>query len=347
MVKTTRTRRLLFTLAAVALAIVVPVGTLLAIDVYLHGRFQKSAGFNVWGYRGPIVGRKQSGELRAVVLGGSTAFGYGVRWDQTIPWYLQEKLRARLRSGPKATVVNLAYNAEGAYSFKFTLKDYAYLNYDTVLIYEGYNDVNWVDLAVFRHDSPMFRLTGYLPIFPIVFKEKAAAMLHGGDVGALYRTESAPGRTVFRPGLATRATAEALTTAAAISESVERQLGKVTAEPRRQVDAPSTSGCHRPWGEYCRSVFDAVDYALSTGKRIIVVTEPYGGEEHVDQQRTMSTALLEKYKGNNRVAYVNLGPVIDLHNRAHAYDGMHLTALGNEMIADHLVDPVLAISGRQ
>ena len=39
------------------------------------------------------------------------------------------------------TVVNLAYNNEGAYSFTFTMKDYGYLDHDLVCLYEGYNDL--------------------------------------------------------------------------------------------------------------------------------------------------------------------------------------------------------------
>ena len=79
------------------------------------------------------------------------------------------------------TVVNLGYNNEGAYSFTFTLNDYLSLRYDLAVLYEGYNDLmadpRAPNFSVFRHDSPVFRLTGYLPIFPIVFKEKAAAMM--------------------------------------------------------------------------------------------------------------------------------------------------------------------------
>ena len=37
--------------------------------------------------------------------------------------------------------MNLAYNNEGAYSFRFTLGDYLYLDYDLAILYEGYNDL--------------------------------------------------------------------------------------------------------------------------------------------------------------------------------------------------------------
>jgi hypothetical protein len=97
---------------------------LLAVDVYLHGRFERSAGFNIWGYRGPTVSKKKPGEYRVVVLGGSAAYGYGVTWDRAIPAALERRLAARTPAQPRITVVNLGYNNEGAYSFKPTMQDY-------------------------------------------------------------------------------------------------------------------------------------------------------------------------------------------------------------------------------
>src|SRR5262249_47044966 len=66
---TTGRRRALFAVAAVMIAGVFTFGALLAVDVYLHGRYQRSAGFNVWGYRGRPAGSKKAGEYRVVMLG--------------------------------------------------------------------------------------------------------------------------------------------------------------------------------------------------------------------------------------------------------------------------------------
>ena len=85
----TRKKRVLFALLAITLALVVAISALLALDIYAHHRLSTSGGLNVWGYRGPTVGRKKSGERRVVVVGGSTAFGYGVTWPQAFPTYLQ------------------------------------------------------------------------------------------------------------------------------------------------------------------------------------------------------------------------------------------------------------------
>src|SRR2546428_13120524 len=88
-------RRVLFALAAVTIAFTIPFVTLLAADVYLHRKYEKSAGFNIWGYRGPVAPRKKAGEYRVVVLGGSAAYGYGVNWDERKPAGLQPRLGSR------------------------------------------------------------------------------------------------------------------------------------------------------------------------------------------------------------------------------------------------------------
>src|SRR5206468_12646610 len=62
------------------------------IDLYLHHKFLRTGGYNVWGYRGPAVGKKRPGETRLVMLGGSVTFGYGVSSDQTVPTYLEARL---------------------------------------------------------------------------------------------------------------------------------------------------------------------------------------------------------------------------------------------------------------
>jgi hypothetical protein len=343
-----RWKRAAFSLLAVGLALMVPTVGLLATDVYLHRKYQRSAGFNIWGYRGPVVRSKARDEFRVAFLGGSTAFGYGVNWDESIPALLERRLRERAAGARPFSVVNLAYNNEGAYSFTFTLRDYAYLDYDLVCLYEGYNDVmgdpRRPNLSVFRHESPIFRLTGYLPIFPIIFKEKAAAMLSGGDAGSFYREQS---RTVFRPSLATKSTAEVLNAAAEVGESLERQLGKVTTEAPRGIADADTTGCKYPWGQYCRSMFNAVQIVVGSGKQVLVITQPYElGEalraRHIEQQREMAAMLQRRFGGDRRVGYLDLGDVVDLGDPRLSFDRMHLTAAGNRRMAERLVDAVLA-----
>jgi hypothetical protein len=345
-------KRLLFAFGAVALSLVLPVSALLAVDIYLHHRFERGVLFNVWGYRGPVVGRKLPGEYRVAVLGGSAAYGFGVKWDESMPARLEQKLAGR--RSPRVRVVNLAYNNEGAYSFVFTMKDYAYLRYDLVVLYEGYNDLmgdpDNPNRSVFRHDSPVFRLTGYLPVFPIIFPEKASVLLFGDTRGA-YPLSNTSGKTSFRPGLATRTTAEILQAATVVGESLERQLGRVSVEPPRQVTHASASGCPYPWAEYCQSVHTAVAWALDHHTRVLVVTQPYelGAQlraRHADQQRTLAAMLERRFPRDGQVQYLNLGEAVDLSDPTLSFDRMHLTADGNDRIAQALVEPVLQMAAR-
>jgi hypothetical protein len=322
---------------------------LLGADLYAHARAERSAGLNRWGYRGPVVGRKHEGETRVVMLGGSTAFGYGVTWDAAVPAQLERLLRA-VRAAP-TSVVNLAYNNEGAYSFRFTLEDFAYLRYDVVILYEGYNDLIGEDpipnTAVFRHSSPVFRMTGYFPILPLVVREKALMLRYGGNLDAAYRSDT----RVFRPNLMQRVAATTLETFADVSDEVGRDRPYAIAGPPAKItDRTLFEGCEYPWRHYCASIARAGDVALSRGASVIVVTQPYHAqdrERHKWQQRAMESMLAEHFHGNPNLTYVNLGNAIDVGDRRLAPDEMHLTPEGNAQIAARLVGPVLAAIARR
>ena len=107
---------------------------------------------------------KQPGELRVVMLGGSTVFGYGVAWEESIAPQLEARLREKLNR--PVTVVNLGFNNEGAYAFVPNLEDFAYLDYDVIVLYEGYNDLpgdEGVNRSVYRRDSAIYRDHRLLP----------------------------------------------------------------------------------------------------------------------------------------------------------------------------------------
>ncbi len=344
-----RHRSLLFAMGTVVISIAVMSTALLAVDVYLHGRYERSAGFNVWGYRGPSVGSKAANEYRVVVLGGSSAYGYGVTSDQAIPAQLEQLLRRRTQS-PIFTVINLGYNNEGAYSFKTTLGDYLSLRYDLALLYEGYNDLSEVrpNTQVFRHDSPVFRLTGYLPIFPIIFREKASAMIRGGDPIPVYRDGA---KTTFHASLAAKAGATVLAATANVAQSLEAQLGRVSAEPPPHVEDGAQTGCGR-WSQYCRSIALAVDFARLHGVQVMVATQPYLRANktlrtvHMQQQAALRMFLTNRYGGDSGVRYVNLGEAVNLEDPRFSFDHMHLSAEGNATIARQLVEPVMQMAAQ-
>jgi hypothetical protein len=343
-------RRAAYVAVAFAGAAVLTGAVVTALDIYVHHRVQYEAGVNVWGYRGDVVGRKRPGETRVIALGGSTVFGYGLPWNESWPYYLEQKIAVRRRGAGPVSVVNLGIPTDSARTFVSTLDDYAYLSADIAMFYEGYNDLgldlhppkNSTNPAVphylaWRHQSPIFRWTGYFPILPLALNEKAAILLHGraGAAGA----DGAGGDVAFRPDLATRTTAAAMKSAADISVALERRLGSLTdtvARPSQITD----KGCGR-WSQYCGAIEDAVQHALARGQRVVVITQPYFSDLHVDQQRALAAMMAQRFGSDRRVRYVDLGRLLDLRDPAVAYDGMHLVASANARVADALVPAVM------
>jgi hypothetical protein len=346
--KLTFRQRLGFAVATIVLATAMPILSLTVVDLGLHARQARWLGYNFRGYRGPVVGRKQPGEYRIVLLGGSVAYGYAVSPTETISVHLEGDLRRRTQSD-RFTVINLAYNNEGAHSFVYTLNDYNYLQYDLAILFEGYNDLtdNPPNTSVFRRQSPIFRTTGYLPILPLIFREKAAALLHGGDTSSMYHLYSGD-KTVFRPPWTHRTAAAVLTSSVEIGEALARQFSHVSAPtPAADVVANNIGCAHVPY--YCQSIAKAVDLLRSNGKQALVATQPYALDpiraRHIQQQDEMAVMLARRYRLDDNVHYVSLGDALDLSDERLSGDRMHPTAEGNARIAAALVEPVIAFAG--
>jgi hypothetical protein len=248
------------------------------------------------------------------------------------------------------SVVNLGFNSQGAFAFQFNQKDFLSLDFDTAIFYEGYNDLGLApNEYIGRHESPVFRLTGYYPIVHVALMEKAMALRHGGDIEAAYRREANPNevKTVFRPGLATRATASTLEAAAHVSRSLDEQLDRFSKPPVATASFEDVRvddlGCRGDWAHYCASVRDGIRFALAHEKKVLVVTQPYISDRHREQQAELRTMLASRFGRDRNVSYVNLGDAVDLRNQTLAYDGMHLTSAGNAAIARRLVGPVAAL----
>jgi hypothetical protein len=177
-----------------------------------------------------------------------------------------------------------------------------------------------------------------MPILPIVLTEKAMSLRYGGDLEAAYRRE----QTVFKPDLTTRTSASALEAAAKIASSLEKQLGGLTEVPMSDtlVEASSCSG---RFAFYCDSVRRVIEDVAARGRAVVVVTEPYLADVHVEQQHALHEMLRDRYPigAESGLWLVNLGRSVDLKDRQLASDGMHLTARGNQIVADALA-PVLA-----
>ena len=277
---------------------------------------------NAWGYRGPAVGRKQIGEKRVAVLGGSTTWGFGLPAGQDFPAEL-ERLLADDQT-EKIKVLNLGFNDDGAYSFTQTLDDYDYLEADLIIFYSGYNDLNGTNNYYnFRHRSPLFGRTGYLPLLPALTVDKMTVwwlQATGQDT-----------RVVFTPPhLDNRNN----------SSTLRPQL--MPAEPNAAAgERFVSSSCSPKWQFYCERIVSVTQLALTKGKRVIIAGEPYLTDDHVEQQSELETLIASRFAGDSHVRYVNLGRVVDLREPSLCWDGMHLTEEGNRRIATALRGPTL------
>jgi hypothetical protein len=314
--------------------------TLFLADLYLHHKYESTALVNVWGYRGPRLGTATQPRVGVVVVGGSTAFGYGPSWLASFPYLLEQRLNAM---GPERfSVVNLAFNNEGAFAMRANLEDYAWLNYRVAILYEGYNDLGDApNRFVFRRQSAIYRLTGYLPVLPIVLEEKAAAMR------GQFRADAAT--TTFTAGRLQTTTTEALKQAAGTLRSLESQLGKLSASAVKESAAPVIPAEHCPprWQFYCRGIGDAIAYARQRDVVVIVGTQPFISDRHVEQQRALAAFLQYRFGSDPGVIRTDASKAIDLAQRSDlTFDGMHLTERGNAIIAEHFVEPVLQAARR-
>ena len=330
-------RKLLHAAMAALLASGLALVLLVSADVYVHWRTQDLAGVNIRGYRGSVMPSKRPGEIRVAVLGGSTAFGWGLPSHESVPAFLEKLLNA---TSTRFSVVNLGAPGQGAYGFLFDLEDFAYLDYDIVGLYEGYNDLGLGtqlnNFMLWRRQSPVFRWTGYYPLLPVVLREKAQAMLKGGNVN------TAPGEFTFNAGLARRAAAGAMVAVADATKGLHDSVGVMPPIPPNPSVAEE---CIAKWRRYCGSVRDAVAWALARDKKVLFITQPYLSNAHVEQQANVAAMLRARFGSDPRFRYVNLGRAIDLTDRTIAYDGLHLVARGNEVIAAGLVEPVTTLAG--
>jgi hypothetical protein len=352
-----RRKKIVFALVAMSLSVVAALFLLLVADLVLHARAERSAGLNRYGYRGPVVGRKQEGELRVVMLGGSTVFGYGVGWTESIPAQLEPRLQSRLRR--PVTVVNLGFNNEGAFAFVPNLEDFDYLDADVIVLYEGYNDLpgdTGVNRAVFRRHSAIYRAVGYFPILPLYLEEKAMTLRHGSDLNVGYDAERrrvAKEKVVFEPNLAKRTSAGALEAIAAMTRALDGQLEETRNVPRPPAIAASASklGCTFPYVTYCESVAAAVRFGLDRGKGVVVGAQPRidgreGSLMHALQEQVLNGMVTTIFASDRRVVYADLSDLLDMHDTTVTFDGMHLNPIGNGKVADALVEPILkAVEG--
>ena len=90
-----------------------------------------------------------------------------------------------------------------------------------------------------------------------------------------------------------------------------------------------------------RDIYEAAQTALQSGKRVLIVTEPYISDQHVAQQKALEAMIQMRFSNQAHLRYLNLGRTVDLRDKSLCWDGMHLTEEGNRRIAGALRQPVV------
>ena len=140
-------------------------------------------------------------------------------------------------------MVNLGFNNEGAFAFVPNLEDFEYLDYDVIVLYEGYNDLPGDEgVEPIRLPARIRRSTApsvTYPILPLYLDEKAMTLRYGSDLNVGVRGSAPQERTsvVFRPNLAKRTSAGALEAIAAMTRALDGQLEKTGTVPPPAIAA--------------------------------------------------------------------------------------------------------------
>jgi len=157
------TRRRLVALFA-AETVLLGVLALALVDRYVHQRDEN--GVNQWGYRGPARAKKEAGEIRVMLVGGSAAFEAGTTYSDSlasqISFVLQEKWAPR---DLYHSVANVSQPRVGAGSYAPAIGRYEFLAPDVVVLFDGYDTLAGLPPHA-RDRSLVFRASGYLPLVP-------------------------------------------------------------------------------------------------------------------------------------------------------------------------------------
>jgi len=94
-------------------------------------------------------------------------------------------------------------------------------------------------------------------------------------------------------------------------------------------------------GEYCEAIVRAVDSALAAGTRALVVSAPYQSPAATDLHQGLSSILQSRFSKSKTLRYVDLGRLVDMRDTTMSFDGVHLTRVGHEQMAEGLTGPLL------
>lgn len=278
---------------------------------------------NSLGFRGEEFGAvKPPGVYRIVALGGSTTYGIGLNDDETYPYYLQKELRKRLGTD-KIEVINAGLvSATTAENLPRFLLKILPLKPDMIIFYEGYNDLPPRMFNGFSDDYYHFRKNPQN-----YFSWLSHSLLYRAAASGLKASLHYPNMTLLS------------------------EIWKFENMP--QDDGQKIAN----FNSTANAVYERnLDYiiALARAKNITVVLSTFVFDDDAPNWNNyMPDELWGKGIGQNNEAIKELAgeyglPLIDLYSyglehKNIFHDSIHLTAEGDEEMADVFADTIAPI----
>ena len=327
-----RRRRLVLTALVVQCVVLGGIG-LVALDLFAHKRVESVAGLNMWGYRGEVAAQKQPREIRIAVIGGTRAFGLGLAATWTTTTVLRQYVRlATDRPGYElrpVVALNLARVSALPDSYLSTITHYAYLKPDYLCIYD---DLGVGGEPSFEKTSGIYAATGYMPMLPLVLREKAMAWKFG-DVVAGYRAE----RSLIEGRWFKRSAGVALDVSGRALGAFDRTFARVVANQR--VD---WSGAVSP-NLYAATLMNAVGYAAEHARGVVLVVSPAETARQSANLAALMPLIYARLPQHPSVRFISLNDIPTLRDPALRLDEWNFGGDATEVVAKRIAPAMIEL----
>jgi len=290
-----------------------------ALDLVAHRHVEQLGGVNVWGYRGPVMHRKQAREIRIAVVGGDLAFGWGVAASEalapTIRQFVALETDKPGRPLRQVTAVTIAAMGLAVRDYAGWIAHYSSLDPDVVCIVLDPVSVRQQPRAwpLPERRSLAWKMFGYAPILPLVLEEKGI-LVHSS----------------------------ALQTAGSVAASIDRGMARL-------VSRPSTGG--NPAGSeigadaYASGIEAAVRsaQAVGTGVGVVIVAPLYRSDEDARYHVAIQRMIDAKFSGDRRVQLVDLGDEPDMYDEGLRLNATDFSTAGHLRAAGYVTPAVLRL----
>ena len=279
-----------------------------ALDIKAHARVERLGGVNLWGYRGPVMRTKQPREVRVAVVGGSLAFGWGVAASETVAPTIRQltalALDIRGREAVVVTAANLGALGMPWREYRQRLRRFASLQPDVVCVYLDPDDRSG-GVRLPQADSGIARLTGYVPMLPLVLEEKGQRLTIGGTaVAATGRALGAADRWLFA-----------------------RVGADPVAESSSELDV----------------ITGLVSEALTVASGVVIIVPMPLSPLDTVARLQIADSLGSRYAAERRVRIVNLNDVPALEDDGLRLDGRSFSVGGHLVVAQAVTPAVLEL----